>query len=290
MSILIDAQSRIVVQGLTGREGRFHAEQMIAYGSRVVAGVTPGRGGESVLGVPVFGSVGRAVRETGADVSVIFVPALLAADAACEASEAGVRLVVLITEHIPVLDMVRARAFLRGRGTLLVGPNCPGVISPGKCKAGIMPGYIHRPGRVGLASRSGTLTYEAVHQLTAAGLGQSSCVGIGGDPILGLDFTDLLRLYRDDPETEAVCLIGEIGGDAEERAAAYIRSSAYPKPVFGFIAGLSAPPGKRMGHAGAIISGSSGRGEDKIAAFEKSGVMVIRELGSLGRIIAQKLA
>lgn len=290
MSILVDTQSRIVVQGLTGREGRFHAEQMIRYGSRVVAGVTPGRGGERVLDVPVFDSVGRAVRETGADVSVIFVPALLAADAACEASEAGVRLVVLITEHIPVLDMVRAKAFLRERGTLLVGPNCPGVISPGKCKAGIMPGYIHRAGRVGLASRSGTLTYEAVHQLTAAGLGQSSCVGIGGDPVLGLDFTDLLRLYRDDPETEAVCLIGEIGGAAEERAAAYIRSSAYPKPVFGFIAGLSAPPGKRMGHAGAIISGSSGRGEDKIAAFEGAGVTVIRELGSLGRLIAQKLA
>ena len=212
-----------------------------------------------------------------------------AADAACEASEAGIRLVVVIAEHVPVLDMVRVKAFFRERGTLLVGPNCPGIISPGKCKVGIMPGYIHRPGGVGLVSRSGTLTYEAVHQLTAAGLGQSSCVGIGGDPIHGLSFVDLLKLYGDDPETEAVCLIGEIGGDAEERAAEYIRSSRYPKPVFGFIAGLTAPPGKRMGHAGAIISGTSGRGEDKIAAFEEAGVTVIRELGSFGSVVAQKL-
>ena len=196
---------------------------------------------------------------------------------------------VVIAEHVPVLDMVRVKAFFRERGTLLVGPNCPGIISPGKCKVGIMPGYIHRPGGVGLVSRSGTLTYEAVHQLTAAGLGQSSCVGIGGDPIHGLSFVDLLKLYGDDPETEAVCLIGEIGGDAEERAAEYIRSSRYPKPVFGFIAGLTAPPGKRMGHAGAIISGTSGRGEDKIAAFEEAGVTVIRELGSFGSVVAQKL-
>ena len=224
MSILIDDGSRVLVQGITGREGQFHTERMIRYGTRVVGGVTPGRGGQSTLG-----------------------------------------------------------------GTLLVGPNCPGIISPGKCKVGIMPGYIHRPGSVGLVSRSGTLTYEAVHQLTAAGLGQSSCVGIGGDPIHGLSFVDLLKLYGDDPETEAVCLIGEIGGDAEERAAEYIRSSRYPKPVFGFIAGLTAPPGKRMGHAGAIISGTSGRGEDKIAAFEEAGVTVIRELGSFGSVVAQKL-
>jgi len=289
MSILIDDGSRVLVQGITGREGQFHTERMIRYGTRVVGGVTPGRGGQPTLGVPVFDSVRQAVRETEADVSVAFVPAALAADAACEASEAGIRLVVVIAEHVPVLDMVRVKAFFRGRGTLLVGPNCPGIISPGKCKVGIMPGYIHRPGVVGLVSRSGTLTYEAVHQLTAAGLGQSSCVGIGGDPIHGLSFVDLLKLYGDDPETEAVCLIGEIGGDAEERAAEYIRSSRYPKPVFGFIAGLTAPPGKRMGHAGAIISGTSGRGEDKIAAFEEAGVTVIRELGSFGSVVAQKL-
>ena len=257
MSILIDDGSRVLVQGITGREGQFHTERMIRYGTRVVGGVTPGRGGQPTLGVPVFDSVRQAVRETGADVSVAFVPAALAADAACEASEAGIRLVVVIAEHVPVLDMVRVKAFFRERGTLLVGPNCPGIISPGKCKVGIMPGYIHRPGGVGLVSRSGTLTYEAVHQLTAAGLGQSSCVGIGGD--------------------------------AEERAAEYIRSSRYPKPVFGFIAGLTAPPGKRMGHAGAIISGTSGRGEDKIAAFEEAGVTVIRELGSFGSVVAQKL-
>ena len=250
MSILIDDGSRVLVQGITGREGQFHTERMIRYGTRVVGGVTPGRGGQSTLGVPVFDSVRQAVRETGADVSVAFVPAALAADAACEASEAGIRLVVVIAEHVPVLDMVRVKAFFRERGTL---------------------------------------TYEAVHQLTAAGLGQSSCVGIGGDPIHGLSFVDLLKLYGDDPETEAVCLIGEIGGDAEERAAEYIRSSRYPKPVFGFIAGLTAPPGKRMGHAGAIISGTSGRGEDKIAAFEEAGVTVIRELGSFGSVVAQKL-
>ena len=289
MSILIDDGRRVLVQGITGREGQFHTERMIRYGTRVVGGVTPGRGGQPTLGVPVFDSVRQAVRGTGADVSVAFVPAALAADAACEASEAGIRLVVVIAEHVPVLDMVRVKAFFRERGTLLVGPNCPGIISPGKCKVGIMPGYIHRPGGVGLVSRSGTLTYEAVHQLTAAGLGQSSCVGIGGDPIHGLSFVDLLKLYGDDPETEAVCLIGEIGGDAEERAAEYIRSSRYPKPVFGFIAGLTAPPGKRMGHAGAIISGTSGRGEDKIAAFEEAGVTVIRVLGSFGSVVAQKL-
>lgn len=289
MSILVNAESRVLVQGITGREGRFHTEQMLKYGTRVVGGVTPGRGGQDVLGVPVFDSVEEAVRETGADVSVIFVPAALAPDAACEAAEAGVRLAVVIAEHIPALDMVRVRAFFRERGTLLLGPNCPGVISPGRCKVGIMPGYIHRPGSVGLVSRSGTLTYEAVHQLTAAGLGQSSCVGIGGDPIHGLDFVDLLRLYGEDPETEAVCLIGEIGGDAEERAADYIRSTGYAKPVFGFIAGLTAPPGKRMGHAGAIISGSSGRGEDKIAAFEAAGVTVIRELGTFGSTVARAL-
>ena len=289
MSILVDKNTRVLVQGLTGREGRIHTEQMQAYGTTVVAGCTPGKGGQTVLGVPVFNTVAKAVRETGADVSVVFVPASVAADAVCEAADAGVRLVICITEHIPVLDMVRVKARLKDTGTQLVGPNCPGVITPGQCKIGIQPGYIHKPGSVGVISRSGTLTYEAVHQLTAQGLGQSTCVGIGGDPVPGLYFTDLLKMFRDDPETEAVCLIGEIGGDGEEKAAAYIRESAYPKPVFGFIAGLTAPKGKRMGHAGAIISGGKGRGEDKIAALSSAGVTIIHELGLLGETVAKKL-
>ena len=287
MSILVNAQTRVLVQGLTGREGMFHTEQMQAYGTNVVAGCTPGKGGQSVLGVPVFNTVAEAVAQTGADVSVIFVPSAVAADAICEAADAGIGLVICITEHIPVLDMVRVKARLKATGTHLVGPNCPGVISPGLCKIGIMPGYIHKQGSIGLISRSGTLTYEAVHQLTTQGLGQSTCVGIGGDPVPGLYFTDLLKMFRDDPETEAVCLIGEIGGDGEETAAAYIKESKYPKPVFGFIAGLTAPKGKRMGHAGAIISGSKGRGEDKIAALEGAGVKVIHELGLLGETVAK---
>ncbi|MDL2267383.1 succinate--CoA ligase subunit alpha [Desulfovibrio sp. OttesenSCG-928-G15] len=287
MSILIDENSKVLVQGLTGREGLFHGGQMLEYGTNVVAGVTPGKGGQSVLGVPVFDSVKQAVEQTGADVSVLFVPAGASADGACEAAEAGIRLVIMITEHIPVLDMVRCKAFLKERGTLLVGPNCPGVISPGKCKAGIMPGYIHKQGGIGLISRSGTLTYEAVHQLTNAGLGQSTCIGMGGDPVPGLKFEDLLRMFRDDPQTRAVCLIGEIGGDNEEKAAAYIKESNYPKPVFGFIAGLTAPPGKRMGHAGAIISGTKGRGEDKITAMQEAGITVIKELGHFGQQVAQ---
>jgi succinyl-CoA synthetase alpha subunit len=289
MSILVNENSRVVVQGLTGKEGMFHARQMIDYGTRVVAGVTPGKGGQSVLGVPVFNSVEDAVKETGADTSVIFVPAAASADSACEASAAGIGLVVLITEHIPVLDMVRCKAMLNANGTKLIGPNCPGVISPGKCKIGIMPGYIHKQGSIGLISRSGTLTYEAVHQLTGVGLGQSTCIGIGGDPVPGLKFIDLLELFREDPETEAVCVIGEIGGDNEEKAAAYIRDTHYPKPVFGFIAGLTAPPGKRMGHAGAIISGSKGRGEDKIAAMQAAGMTVIKELGHFGETVAGTL-
>lgn len=289
MSILVNSQTRVLVQGLTGREGMFHSEQMQAYGTNIVAGCTPGRGGQKVLGVPVFNTAAEAVRETGADVSVVFVPSAVAADAVCEAADAGVRLVICITEHIPVLDMVRVKARLKATGTHLVGPNCPGVISPGQCKIGIMPAYIHKPGSIGLVSRSGTLTYEAVHQLTQNGLGQSTCVGIGGDPVPGLYFTDLLKMFRDDPDTEAVCLIGEIGGDGEENAAAYIRESKYPKPVFGFIAGLTAPKGKRMGHAGAIISGSKGRGEDKIAAFQEAGVTVIHELGNVGKTVAQAL-
>lgn len=289
MSILVNEHSRVLVQGMTGKEGMFHTEQMLQYGTKVVAGVTPGKGGQTVLGVPVFNTVAEAVARTQADVSVIFVPAAGSADAACEAAAAGIKLVILITEHIPVLDMVRCKAFLKAQGTQLVGPNCPGVISPGKCKIGIMPAYIHKQGSIGLISRSGTLTYEAVHQLTAAGLGQSTCVGIGGDPVPGLKFIDLLEMFRQDPDTEAVCVIGEIGGDNEEKAAAYIKESRYPKPVFGFIAGLSAPPGKRMGHAGAIISGSKGRGEDKIAAMEAAGITVIRELGSFGATVAKAM-
>ncbi len=289
MSILVDKNSRVLVQGLTGREGRFHAEQMIAYGTNVVAGCTPGKGGQEVLGVPVYNTCAEAVKATGANVSVIFVPAGAAADSACEAAAAGIKLVVLITEHIPVLDMVRVKAFLRARGTQLIGPNCPGIITPEQCKIGIMPGYIFKSGPIGLISRSGTLTYEATWQLTNHGLGQSTCIGIGGDPIPGLYFLDLLKMFREDPETEAVCLIGEIGGDGEERAAAYIRETNYPKPVFGFIAGLTAPKGKRMGHAGAIISGSKGRGEDKLKAFAEAGVTVIRELASFGETVANTL-
>jgi len=286
VSILVDENTRVVVQGITGREGSFHAARMMEYGTRVVAGVTPGKGGQSALGVPVFNTVREAVQATGADAGVIFVPPLISADSACEAAEAGIRLVVLITEHIPVLDMIRAKAFLNSRGTLLIGPNCPGVISPGKCKIGIQPGYIHTQGPIGLISRSGTLTYEAVHQLSANGLGQSTCIGIGGDPVPGLNFLDLLRMFRDDPQTRAVCMLGEIGGDNEEKAARHVKETRYPKPVFGFIAGLTAPPGKRMGHAGAIISGSKGRGEDKIAAMEDAGIKVIRELGRFGETVA----
>ncbi len=289
MSILIDENTKVIVQGITGREGMFHTEQMLAYGTKVVAGITPGKGGQTVLGVPVFDTVELAVAATGADVSIVFVPAASSADSACEAAAAGVRLVILITEHIPVLDMVRCKAFLHSYGTQLIGPNCPGVISPGKCKIGIMPGYIHKQGGIGLISRSGTLTYEAVHQLTGVGLGQSTCIGIGGDPVPGLKFVDLLQMFRDDPQTEAVCIIGEIGGDNEEKAAAYIKESNYPKPVFGFIAGLTAPPGKRMGHAGAIISGSKGRGEDKIAAMQEAGITVITDLGQFGTTIAASL-
>ncbi len=290
MSILVDNDSRVVVQGLTGKEGMFHAEQMMAYGTKVVAGVTPGKGGQECLGLPVFNTVSEAVIATRANTSLIFVPAAMAADAACEASAAGIKVVVVISEHIPVMDMVRAKAFLKERGTHMIGPNCPGIISPGQCKVGIMPGYIHRQGSVGVISRSGTLTYEVVDQLTKAGLGQSTCIGIGGDPIIGLHFVDLLKMFAEDKDTEAVCLIGEIGGDAEEKAASYIKTSRYPKPVFGFVAGLTAPPGKRMGHAGAIISGSKGRASDKIAAMEAAGMHVVKELGKFGQQVARVIA
>ena len=289
MSILVNKNTKVVVQGLTGREGQFHAQQMMDYGTRVVAGVTPGKAGQESLGVPIFNTVADAVEATGANASIIFVPAAFAADAACEASDAGVKLVVVITEHIPVMDMIRVKALMRKNGTHMIGPNCPGVITPGECKMGIMPGYIHNPGKVGLISRSGTLTYEVVHQLTQAGLGQSTCIGIGGDPIPGLGYLELLEMFAGDPDTEAVCLIGEIGGDAEERAAALIKDG-YPKKVFGFVAGLTAPPGKRMGHAGAIISGSKGKAGDKIAAMEEAGITVVRALGEYGATVAKTLS
>jgi succinyl-CoA synthetase alpha subunit len=288
MSILVNKESRVIVQGITGREGGFHTQQMIEYGTKIVGGVSPGKAGQDIMKVPVFESVFDAVKETEADVSVIFVPSRFAADAACEASEAGIRLVVLITEHIPVTDMMRVKAFMKERGTLLVGPNCPGIITPGECKVGIMPGYIHRKGSIGIISRSGTLTYEVVHQLTGAGLGQSTCVGIGGDPVGGLSFVDLLKMFAEDDETEAVCLIGEIGGDAEEKSAQYIKQR-FKKPVFGFVAGLTAPPGKRMGHAGAIISGTRGRANSKIAAMEEAGVNVVKNLGEFGDIVVDTL-
>ncbi|CAO0820312.1 succinyl-CoA synthetase subunit alpha [Desulfarculales bacterium] len=288
MSILVNKNSRVVVQGLTGREGMFHTEKMIEYGSPVVAGVTPGKAGQTVLNLPVYNTVADAVKETGVDTSICFVPAALAADAACEASDAGIKVVVVISEHIPVMDMIRVKAYLKARGTLMVGPNCPGVITPGECKLGIMPGYIHRPGSVGVISRSGTLTYEVVDQLTKAGLGQSTCIGIGGDPIIGLNFIDLLQMFADDSQTEAVAMIGEIGGDAEERAAVFIKANVR-KPVFGFVAGLTAPSGKRMGHAGAIISGSKGRAEDKLAAMDAAGITVVKALGEFGAMVARTI-
>src|SRR5207302_7246978 len=262
MSILIDETTRVVVQGLTGREGSFHAQQMIEYGTKIVAGVTPGKGGTRHLDVPVFNTLAEAVRETGAHASVIFVPPPFAADAILEAADAGLPLVVCITEGVPTLDMVRVAAALRGSRTRLIGPNCPGIISPGKCKIGIMPGQIHREGHVGVVSRSGTLTYEAVGQLTHLGIGQSTCIGIGGDPIIGTSFLDAMRLFNDDPDTHAIVMIGEIGGNAEQQAAEFIRGRVR-KPVVGFIAGQTAPPGRRMGHAGAIISGGAGTAKEK---------------------------
>jgi succinyl-CoA synthetase alpha subunit len=288
VSIYLDADSRVIVQGITGSAGAFHTRQMLDYGTKVVGGVTPGKAGTEVEGVPVFDSVSRAVRETGADVSVIFVPPAFAADAICEGFDSGLALVVCITEGIPVLDMVKVKRFMEGKKTRLIGPNCPGVISPGKCKAGIMPGGIHRPGGVGVVSRSGTLTYEAVHQLTALGLGQSSCVGIGGDPINGTSFIDVLCAFEADPQTEAVVLIGEIGGTAEEDAAAWIRANMR-KPVVGYIAGLTAPAGKRMGHAGAIISGGKGTAAEKIEAFRAAGIAVSESPAEIGKTMARRL-
>jgi len=273
MAILLNKKSKILVQGITGKAGLFHAKQCRDYGSQIVAGVTPGKGGIHVEGIPVFDTVDEAVRVTGADVSMIFVPPPGAADAILEACEAKVPLVVCITEGVPVRDMVLAKRFIDTTATRLIGPNCPGLITPGQCKVGIMPGYIHKPGKIGVVSRSGTLTYEAVKQLSDMGLGQSTCVGIGGDPIIGMKFIDVLQLFNDDPDTEGVFMIGEIGGGAEEEAARWIKANM-KKPVAAFIAGVTAPPGKRMGHAGAIISGGKGRAEDKIAALQECGVTV----------------
>jgi len=289
MSILINQSTRAVVQGITGNEGRFHTRRMLDYGTSIVAGVTPGKGGQDVEGIPVFDTVSEAVATTRADASIIFVPPAFAADAIVEAAEAGVELVVCLTEGIPVNDMVAIRRYLDLRGTHLVGPNTPGLISPGQCKLGVMAGYIHRPGPIGILSRSGTLTYEVVHQLTELGIGQSTCIGIGGDQIIGLSFAELLPMFEDDPDTEGIILIGEIGGSAEETAAAVIEERV-SKPVVGFIAGRTAPPGRRMGHAGAIITGGSGTAEAKMSALRDAGVAVADSPADIGAAMAAALA
>ena len=288
MSVLVDRNTRLIVQGLTGKEGTFHTQQAIAYGTHVVGGVVPGKGGTTHLDLPVFDTVARAVEETGANATVIFVPPPFAADAVMEAADAGLPLVVCITEGIPTLDMVKVWQFLKGRPARLIGPNCPGIISPGKCKIGIMPGHIHKEGNVGVVSRSGTLTYEAVGQLTRLGIGQSTCIGIGGDPIIGTNFVDALKLFNQDPETEAIVMIGEIGGNAEETAAAYVKANVR-KPVIGFVAGQTAPPGRRMGHAGAIIAGGSGKASDKIKAMEEAGITVCSTPAEIGEKVQSRL-
>ncbi len=273
MSILVDENSKVVVQGITGRDGSFHSKAMLDYGTKVVAGATPGKGGTECVGVPVFDSVLEAREATGADTSVVYVPAAFAADAVHEAFDAGIRLVVCVTEGIPTFEVMRVYSKMKALGVRMIGPNCPGIISPGKCKVGIMPGHIHTPGKIGVVSRSGTLTYEVVDQLTGAGLGQSTCIGIGGDPIIGTNFIDALELFEKDPETEAVVLIGEIGGTDEEEAAEFVMSEV-SKPVVAFVAGQTAPPGKRMGHAGAIVSGGTGTAKEKIEAFKKANIAV----------------
>ncbi|HPB58720.1 MAG TPA: succinate--CoA ligase subunit alpha [Candidatus Saccharicenans sp.] len=290
MSILLDRDSRILIQGITGRQASFHTERMMEYGTRVVAGVTPGKGGQFHLGLPVFNTVEEAVRQKAPDISIIFVPPLAAADAVMEAAAGGLKLIVCITEGIPNLDMLKAKRFLAELGSSLIGPNTPGLISPGQGKAGIMPASIHRPGPVGLISRSGTLTYEAVYQLSRLGLGQSTAIGIGGDPIVGLKFVELLEMFKSDSQTEAVLMIGEIGGQAEEAAAEYLKRSGYPKPVAAYVAGLTAPKGKRLGHAGAIIEGNEGSAQDKVKCLAAAGVRIIENPARIGQTVKELMA